>query len=305
MLLALYLLWWIAASALLFLIHCYAVWDHPSPYRPTFSDFFEPEVLLLTGITSLLLGGLQFGTWKAGLWHTRRRGMKVGTGVFGLLFILGIIYLSLLAKENQYRGAEWGLHSTNDYERLIRNGDCREAVRLMEESCEWFDYSKQQLGGDIGGRGMAGHGFSHLFNGMYLAWDSLDKLAPTSIFYTLSDLRHDGFRNNGHLGGYGPWRPMAEELHASEAPILKAMGAFLLDDLSSFAEISYALADQDPDAKPLAAFASLKDPIGSRAIGRIHRYQSDGTFASFVEYDNEIFEYVNRRLEKHGSNAVK
>ncbi len=61
----------------------------------------------------------------------------------------------------------------------------------------------------------------------------------------------------------------------------------MLEDMDGFAVAAYRLADQDPDALALATFASIKDPVLSRAIERMLRYQSMETYKAFPHHSRD------------------
>ena len=89
---------------------------------------------------------------------------------------------------------------------------------------------------------------------------------------------------------------IANRIRQSNTPVLRAMAAFMLNDKDGFASAAYELADQDPDAKFMAASASLTDPDRIRAIERIEQYLADGTFSSFTKTHETILEKAYNRL---------
>ena len=290
------LLWWIAASALLFLMHCYIVWDHPSAYRLSLGDFFRPEALIITGLSSLLLSGLQFGLWKSQLWQRKRRAIQIGAAIFSALAITIAMVFSVRQRQLNYRWAARGIYSMNEYEALAQAGKYDELVESMEKDCAYFNYAKQKMGGDLNYRSYnLGFGYIHSF--MQVPWESNSRLAPTSVMAILEDTRHYESRHNTRPNGaYGPWRPIANRIRQSNTPVLRAMAAFMLDDKDGYASAAYELADQDPDAKFMAASASLTDPDRIRAIERIEQYLADGTFSSFTKTHETILEKAYNRL---------
>jgi hypothetical protein len=172
----------------------------------------------------------------------------------------------------------WNMDSAV-YEKLAMDGQYDELVRRMETACERFDKAKQALDGKFQVHD-CNHGFSYLFVNLHPTWRSTSRLAPYGVLAFLENTRYDQSMGSEN-GGYGPWRPIAEKVSQSQTPILRALGCFMLVDDYGFAEATYALAELDPDAIPLAAVASSRgsDPAKcAMSIKQILEYQSSGVY---------------------------
>lgn len=298
----LWILWWCAILALIVGIQLYARWDTPHPLSimrwPTNTD-----LLLITGSTGLIVGGIHFTVLKKGLWQRRRRMVCTSLGIVGTLILASVLCLAMLARQNQYQSAAlFGLYRQDQYERHAMNGQLDVMVSKMEEDCAYFNRAKQKLGGNIRVHS-CNHGFSYLFVEMYPVWDSVIQLASTPVLATLEHARFDG-SNKPSKGGYGPWRPFAERVRQSDTPILRALAAFMLEDMDGFAEAAYPLADLDTDAIPLAAFASLRDPVPARSLARILQYYPLGVYEGIIGADELNSLLQNRTIQMLESGQV-
>lgn len=297
----LWVIWCLVAQSLLLASLLYGKWDAPQQMKDM-RWMLDPMLWKISGVSALVLGSLHFSLWKSGLW--RRRTVKLTTTLLATLIGTTLVLLALEVRKNYYRGAGLsGVYRMDDYEQLANSGQFDEMVRRMEEDCAHFNKAKEKMDGKIGFH-TYGHGYSYLFVSIHPAWDSsVSRLAPSAVLATLETARYFG-HDPPNLGGYGEWRPLAERVRKSDTPILKSLGAYMLDDMDGFASAAYTLADHDPDALALAAFASLKDPIPSRAIERMLRYQSMEAYKTFpyyvcveVEDDHDVMGAVVARLK--------
>lgn len=176
-------------------------------------------------------------------------------------------------KTQKYCG-NWGLDAK--LEDLMENGKIREAVLLMEEASRKH---KTQWARNPPNKDHSIHwhndghfGYGYMFCTLHNAWETLGMNMPRGLRrYLESGPIYNDYGRPGLLHDPQKWKPLGDEMAASEVPIIRILGLWLLEDRERFIEETYRQVDSgDHSFRALSDLVSYQyDTDPNRSIKRL------------------------------------
>ncbi len=272
--------WFLAAILGVFL---WAVYLYDGDFRQaSYQIWHQKTIITLMGLAIAAIAG------SANYLLCRRfRGTSWKTGIKEALLV--IAFASFLAsypihafvdhlRISRWRSEFFDLEAARKLEALIAKGEVKDAVRLMEQSCERFDVAK----GKLQARGLftphhaGANGIGFLFCSLHYAWMDLRSHLPYSVhsYLDLNLLEYTSYPNYVAQSGIrdpDKWLPLGREMTASRNPILQTLGFHMIGERTRFCEAVYEHSDAGNTAfHGLAALLPTGlDPDPQRAARRL------------------------------------
>ncbi len=296
------LLWAIVGLIALFLI---VYLGDESDIPSTLNDmlYFWPEILTVCIIVGSVIGSIHYVLARAFCRGDNQSfkpreisAVVLATSLFCAYPVYHLIDLKRTMRiENAC--AQWEVEA--EIKSHVNKGDVRQAVRVMENSCEkYHQIDRENISNKsawlIHRRAPSGDGYYYC------------TLSPG--WYTLSMNLPGGVHNylNMEIGGGGAsapekWQPLGHEMTASKTPIIRILGYWLIEDRALFCEEVYQQYDSgDQTYRALKDVVCFEyDPDLKRALQRIVSFQpmqmtekiAPGTYLFYEEKDSDSRAY--------------